>query len=143
MSLSSSQAGFTLLETVVAFAITSGTLALLYQIHAQATHAIALADEYGRVTELAQSLLAEASGTADGAQVDKAGVAEDTFRWRARSELYESLSAPGTSHPSRSADDFTLRRVVVEISWGTGDRERTFSLETLKPLIREIDGAGR
>lgn len=128
-------AGFTLIETLVAFVIAATSLGLLFGIHSNAATTSVVAEEYLFATELAQSLIAELTATERTVSFARSGVARDKYRWTARAE---ALAMP---HPEQTdtADRYELRAVTVRVDWRSRDKERQIELQTVKPFFQERD----
>ncbi len=131
--------GFTLIETLVAFAIATTAVGLLFQIHGNATRTIALAEDYRYVTELARALIAEHARADAPLDFDRAGVTNNRYAWQLSSREYGGSK---TSHADGAADSGTgpglrLREVTVRVVWTARDREREVTLETLRPVFEQ------
>lgn len=111
--------GFSLLETVVAFAIMAMALGAIFNLFSRSTVSTVLGSEYGQAVELAQSLAAgHAPGVARGA-----GVAAENFAWTVAASPHGSGAGP-----------LALERVAVEVTWPSRGAQRTVRLETLRPV---------
>ena len=120
------EAGFTLLEVLVALAIAIPALVLLYRQGAVAMGATRTAAAYQEAISRAQSRLDALTGTGlaagEGEGDDGGG-----FRWRTPSV---PLASRPSSRPASSGAGSTLYAVVVEISWFGPTGVRRFLLET-------------
>lgn len=123
-------AGFTLLEILVAFTIATTALGLLFRIHASSTTTVLLSEEYRAATTLAQALIAEHSLTERQIAFTRAG-SMDKYAWTLRADTYTSASAAGTEQPP----PYRLRSIAAEVAWASRDRERRISLRTVKPFF--------
>ena len=121
------EAGFTLLEVLVALAIAIPALVLLYRQGAVAIGLARTAAAYQEAISRAQSRLDALAGTGlaagEGEGDDGGG-----FRWRTRIAPVASVSLP--LHPASSGAGGTLYAVAVEISWPGPTGMRRFLLET-------------
>jgi prepilin-type N-terminal cleavage/methylation domain-containing protein len=126
-------AGFTLIETLVAFTIGATALGLLYKIHADGATTQVLAGEYLAATELAESLVAELPATETSIGFARNGVASEKYRWSIRAE---PRAADNAALDERSAH-YQLREVSVEVEWRSRDKERRVALHTVKPFFPE------
>lgn len=123
-------AGFTLLEILVAFTIATTALGLLFSIHASSTATVVLSEEYHEATALAQALIAEHSVTERGVAFTKAGRA-DRYDWVVRGN--DHSGATGDSSAQRPP--YRLRAIAVEVRWTGRDRDRRVAVKTVKPLF--------
>lgn len=129
-------AGFTLIETIVAFSIAATSVALLFRIHASASMTVTLTEEYAYATELARSLLTEQSVTERTPSFSRRGVALGKFHWRVVGEIYRDAAAEFEQGPPPS---WALREIAVEVEWRAKDKERRISLRTVKPFVVSVD----
>lgn len=117
------QAGFSLLEVLVAFAILALSLGILMQIFSTSGRAAVLGDHYARAAELAESTLALVGseyplepGRFDGEQAG--------YGWRVDVQVYE----PGLQQPPKQLHPY---KVTVTVYWAEADRTRRVVLDTL------------
>ena len=113
--------GFSLLEVVVALAIMSIALAVLYRALGGGVRTVGDLSAYSRAVALGESVLqmrdaVPAEGWNESGQWE-------AFRWSVASTPYEATAG------SRIA----LHRVQVDVTWADGQRERSFSLVSLRP----------
>ena len=133
------EAGFTLLEVLVALAIAIPALVLLYRQGAVAMGVTRTAAAYQEAISRAQSRLDTLTG-AGLAAGEQAGDDGGGFRWRTRIAPVASVSPPRgpsprpgsnpASNPASSGAGSTLYAVSVEISWPGPTGMRRFLLET-------------
>lgn len=83
------QAGFSLLEVVVAFAILALSLGLLIRIFSQALNTTALSGDYSRAATLAEARLNSVGVDIPLEPGDHSGESEDGLRWEVSIESYE------------------------------------------------------
>lgn len=124
------QAGFSLLEVLVAFAILAISLGVLMQIFSRATTTTMAAAQYSRAVSLAEARLA-AVGTAIPLEAGStSGEPEDGFAW----ELSIVPTQLGTEAQGLSAVEspVTPYRVTVTTLWRDGARSRSLSLSSLR-----------
>ena len=123
------QAGFTLLEVVVAFVLLSVTLVIIFQIFSTGLARAGSLDEYSQALVLAQSKLA-ASGVEE--QVKEGETRGETgdhrFQWTVAVKRHEEVADPDARPQSLNS----LYRVESGVRWRTADgRERSVALATL------------
>jgi general secretion pathway protein I len=123
-------AGFTLLEILVAFTIATTALGLLFRIHANSTATVVLSEEYQEATVLAQALIAEHSVTERGVAFTKTG-STDRYKWVVRGSAHSGATGHGPAQPP----PYTLRAIAAEVRWAGRDRDRRVAVKTVKPLF--------
>ena len=124
------EAGFTLLEVLVALAIAIPALVLLYRQGAVAMGVTRTAAAYQEAISRAQSRLDALTGTGLAAG-EQAGDDGGGFRWRTRIAPVASVSLPPRpSSRQMPGAGSTLYAVAVEISWPGPMGMRRFLLET-------------
>lgn len=116
------QAGFSLIEMIVALVILSLSLGMLYQATAGATRNVRVDERYSYATLLAQSLLAQHATVPEGG-ARTGGTIED-YRW----QLTTAAIPPPDNLPL-----VALHQLDVEVSWDDGGRSRTVTLTTIVP----------
>lgn len=124
------EAGFTLVEVLVALAIATLLAAALYRGLGVGWRALRIADREAAAVDVARARLAGIGVETPLAEGQRAGVAAGGIQWS------ETISPHGVDE-----DDFAPReggpqlfRVTVEVRWsdGSGRAERHLSLVTLK-----------
>lgn len=129
-STRAANAGFTLLEILVAFTIATTTLGLLFSIHARSTATVVLSEEYQEATALAQALIAQHSVTERGVAFTRTGSTEK-YDWAVRGSAHSG--ATGDSGAQRPP--YTLRDIAAEVRWTGRDRDRRIAVKTVKPFF--------
>jgi general secretion pathway protein I len=130
------QAGFSLLEVLVAFAILALSLGVLLQIFSRAMSTTAVSGSYSRAAALAEARLAEVGVTMPLEEGDFTGDPDDGMAWALRiqqldaSELFPDQTAPVTPY-----------RVTATVAWGERGAQRQLSLASLK-LGDALEDAG-
>ena len=120
------QRGFSLLEAVIAFAITAMALVALYQTTAGALQRVGEAEAYSYALLMAESLLARYEELpAEG--VAQQGETEDGYRWTLRSQPLAAQQNAEVVAP------FPLHEVRATVAWQRGFREREVVLVTIRP----------
>ncbi|MCB1875235.1 MAG: type II secretion system protein [Chromatiales bacterium] len=118
------QAGFTLLEVLVAFVILALLVTVLLQAAGNAVRGMYVAERYGQAARIAQTLLAGVGIEIPLERGAASGEQGDGFRWQVTVEPF--AASEEAASPSR------LFAITVEVSWGGGSRQRSFSLESLR-----------
>ena len=116
--------GFSLLEMVVAVAVLSLCLGVLYQATGGATRNVRTDEKYAYAVELARSLLA-GNGSVPLEGLDVRGETPGGFRWHAASA---PVRLGGESLPPGS-----LHTIEVSVSWSDGSRDRSVVLHSVVP----------
>jgi general secretion pathway protein I len=116
------QAGFSLLEMVVAIAILALALGALYQAAGGATRNVRAAEKYAYGVELARSVLAD-NATVSPAGVNKGGETPGGFEWR--------VATSPVNLQRTALADVRLHQIEVAVSWEDGGRRRTVVLNSV------------
>ena len=113
--------GFSLLELVVALAIMSIALGMLYRAVGGGVRTVGDLSAYSRAVALGESVLQMRDAVpAEG--WNESGQWEG-FRWSVASAPYEPAAGSAVA----------LHRVQVDVVWADGLREKNFSLASLRP----------
>ena len=123
------EAGFTLIEVVVAFVMLTLVLATSFQIFSTGMQRAGDLQDYSRALVIAQSQLAQSSVGETFEEGDTAGESEDRrFRWI----LSVSTFDDGTDPTKRVLNSFYSVRIAVRVSWQSGSsQDRHLDLATL------------
>ena len=124
------QAGFSLLEVLVAFAIATLSLTVLSQIFGRNAHNLDLTRDYDRAAVLAENLMAEYG--APQTSEDEISDSVDQFRWQVRIEPYltaESDEPTSNANDEPPAGGAQLVQIVVDVDWTERGRTRSVSLK--------------
>lgn len=117
--------GFTLLEVLVAFAILAVAATVLMNVFSQGTRQAALAADYGRAAELAESKLAALGIEIPLEPGEQRGQFADGFAWTASVQPYEE--------PDVAFDpDAPLRPWLVSVTVSFDHARRAVTLATLR-----------
>jgi len=136
------EAGFSLIEAVVALAVAALAVAAVYQLIATGLNGVREAEARARAVLLAQSLLAELESGSLRAS-ERSG-SEAGLRWRTRVAPYRALPLPAeTAGPGEREGERTtaprsrtdavpaLHLLEVAVAWGEGEGRR-FELRSLR-----------
>jgi general secretion pathway protein I len=129
----SKQAGFSLLEILVAFSILAIALGILLNIFSSGVETASVAEEYNSAVQIAETLMARTGVESPLQPGQTAGIENDKYSWRVTTAPYD-LTLEGFDTKSLPA---ALFMVTVSVSWGgngaeDGDRQREVELTTLK-----------
>lgn len=129
---SRAQAGFSLLEVLVAFAILAGSLGVLMQTLSLGMRNAGLAERYAEAASLAQSKLAEIAAEPELEPGEAEGEWEGPFRFRLVVEPYE-MELPDPPPPVEPM------LISLRVWWQEGAVERDVALHTLR--LQPLQGA--
>lgn len=130
------QAGLSLLELLVAFAIMAIALGMLYRAAGASVRDVGETESYQRAVFLAQSLLA-ARDAIPPEGISEAGRSAG-FDWAMRSQPYANAAAS----PDRPAAVPLLHAVEMSVAWTERGMQRRIQLQTLRPQRQLPPGAG-
>jgi general secretion pathway protein I len=113
--------GFSLLELVVALAIMSLALGVLYRAVGSGVRSVGDMSAYSRAVAVGESVL-DARDSIPASGVSESGDWQG-YRWSVASTPFEAAVG---KQPA-------VHRVVVDVAWSDGLRERRLSLVSLRP----------
>ncbi|MGH8498698.1 MAG: type IV pilus modification PilV family protein [Methylococcales bacterium] len=119
-----SEAGFSLLEILVAFSIMAVMLGVLLQIFGKGLNLADTGERYSRAVLLAESMLATVGQTLKIEAGEESGVVEDLYEWSIDIQPYEDPYA-GSENDN---PQFSLYSVLVSVRW----ENRSVVLATLR-----------
>ena len=123
------EAGFTLIEVVVAFVMLALVLATSFQIFSTGLQRAGDLEDYSRALVIAQSQLAGSSIGETFEEGVSSGESEDRrFRWSVSIATFDE----GTDPAKRAQASYYPVRIAVRVAWRTAaERERHLDLSTL------------
>jgi len=116
--------GFSLLEALVAFAILSLSLSVLFQIFSSGSRNISLSRDYNNAVIIAQTQLALLDEEKKIEVGEKGGSTEQGVNWQ---RLITEYPDPD---PSPFNQNYPLVNVEISVNWKTLGRDYNFSLTT-------------
>ena len=119
------QRGFSLLETLVAFAILVLVLSVIMNIMGNGSRASRLSYDYSQAVLIGQSKLAEIQSK----QKLISGIAADRFHWQVETTTAEYPDLGASASYQRT---FTTEDVIVTVSWDSAGKQRQIQLETVR-----------
>lgn len=128
------QAGFSLLEVIVALAIMAFSLGALYHAAGGSMRGTQEAELRTRATALALSLL-DSRSTIPAGGVMEHGVAGGGMRW--------ALSSTPFPTGLEASPGWPLYQVEVQVGWGEGDRRHELRLTSLLPERAQVIAEAR
>jgi len=118
------EAGFTLIEVIVAMAILSITFVLIMQLFSSGLRASRTSCDFTRAVVHAKDKMEELSGE----PVQESGEFEDGFKWETEVQAYKELEEAGLN----------LLEIKVKVSWADAlNKERSVELTSLKLVENE------
>ena len=123
------QAGFSLLEILVAFTILATVITVLLQIFAGGLRNLRVGDEYMTAVTIAEARLAEIGRAVPVVPGDIDGEF-GRYHWHAAILPYAAQALPEDS-------EVALYEVAVTVRWEEGRRERSLTLNSLRPNLSE------
>jgi len=127
------QAGFTLLEVIVALAILSICLSVILRIFSIVTGTTRITQEYYAAMQIADSQLAMHAGAPAGSQ-NLSGNIDNYYRWEITSTPYDQ-AVPGVFDPQQDLATEGVTAIPYEfhitVSWGA-TRRRQLELSTIR-----------
>jgi general secretion pathway protein I len=126
---SGAQAGFSLLEVLVALMILALAMTVAFRVFSGGLRNLALSGQYTRAAMLAESQLAGV-GVDEPLEVgEEQGEWPDDYRWRRRVEIYRPWG--GRDPEPTGVPAFV---VTLEVAWDELGRERRVAFTTLRLL---------
>jgi general secretion pathway protein I len=119
------EAGFTLIEVLIAFVIAAGGLTALFQLLSGNMAGMSRAEAREHATQIAQSRLAELQASPGLAPGHLRGQADRRFSWAASVQPY------GPVLTSRQGQAIPLHALTVTVRWRDGASQQQVSLSTL------------
>ena len=134
------QAGYTLIEIIVAFAILALGLTMLLGTLSGATRQVRQAGDAGRAGLHAQSLLAEFGELPQpGARTGE--LEEGRYRWRLQVEPWTD-PAPRSGPERIDPNAARLLRLQLQVEWGEGGPAQRVQLSSLRLAVPRAEGVG-
>ncbi len=132
------QAGFTLLEVLVAFTLFGILVGSLLQVLVGAMRGTSYSDEYTQASLWAQSKLAAVGIEEPLEEGESEGDFDEEYRWRLIVSSYEGESEGDNVITFDALPAVELYRVELQVSWQQrGVRERQTSFITLRSAVAE------
>lgn len=119
------EAGFTLVEVIVALAMLSLGLTVLLGMISSGLGRTGIAERTAGAASLAQSLLAQAGTAFAVGASERDGEFQHGYRWHLSMRPYASPHEA----PARA---IALYHVTAQVGWGEGAEQRSFALSTLR-----------
>ena len=121
------QCGFSLLEVLVAFAILSVSLGVLYQAFSTSLRNVSAVDHYSRAMVVAEARLAEAVAEMPFREGSDRGETDDSYRWEVTVARYEE-----PEKKFKSKEQYEPYQIEVEVTWGGKRHPQVYRLSTLR-----------
>lgn len=120
-----SEAGFTLVEVIVALAMLSAGLSLLLGLISSGLQRTAAAERMAEAGSLAQSLMSKVGTELPIRSEERDGQYPRGYRWRVKMLPYGDGKEPERA-------PFSLYTISTEVEWGEGAEKRSYVLTTLR-----------
>lgn len=133
MSVRRRQAGFSLLELLVAFVIMAFSLGMLYQASGGTVRALGDTEQHLRATMLAQSVLNSRDSVPEGGWSESGQSAG--FSWSVSSAAFRTEVSDSRVPP--------LQQVDIVVGWKDRNGPRQLALSTLLPQAKPIPAGAR
>ncbi|MGZ8162157.1 MAG: type IV pilus modification PilV family protein [Methylobacter sp.] len=127
------QAGFSLLEILIAFTILAFSLSILLNIFSTGANTAVVAEEYTAAVQIAESLMAKTGVETDLKTVESSGVENEKYHW----QVFVTPFNLNIENVDFQAIPATLFKVKIIIAW---DNDRQIELTTLKLVNKEHEG---
>lgn len=126
----SKEEGFTLLEILVALAIMSIALVVIFQLFSANMRGIAASGDYMHAAMLAESQMREVLDNDDLAPKSWSKVTDDG----------QTVDASVTEVDTKRTENLPVKllKIDVTVHWTNGSRERKISLETMKLVKKKV-----
>jgi general secretion pathway protein I len=125
------EAGFTLVEVIVALAMLSIGLTILLGLFSSSLWQSANAEKMAEAGSLAQSLMAEVGADLPIKSEERAGQYPSGYRWHLKMEPYGDAR-------EREEWPVGVYMVSAEVEWGEGTQRRSYALTTLRLGPRQV-----
>jgi general secretion pathway protein I len=122
------QRGFSLLEILVAFSILSIMLGILLNIFSSGVRIAHVTGNYATAVQIAESLMAKVNFEIALQESQQQGIIDDLYQWQVTIEDY----IPDVEEWEPESNPVQLYKVLVNVSWQTGQKERSFVLTSLR-----------
>ena len=134
------QAGYTLIEVIVAFAILALALVMLLGILSNATRQVRWSDDAGRAALHAQSLLAQ-TGVAEPLREGRSEgeFEEGRYRWTLEVAPWRDPQAPQSVQPIDPGAP-QLYALALQVQWGEGGPRDRLHLQSLRLVTPDPRG---
>jgi len=140
------QAGFSLLEILVAFAILSLSIGVLLRIFAGGGHLTRTAEDYYRAVVTAETLMTGLGVETPLQPGVTQGTTETGFRWTATVSPYpinpQLLGAQAGSPMMNNSMGFLPFWVELSVEWGPEEDPRAFTLDSLRLVMDRSSQGG-
>lgn len=121
------QAGFSLLEVLVAFVIMGLVVTAILQLVGNSLRSVVLADEYSYAVQIAESKMASVGHIIPIAMGSHTGTLQDKFNWNIT--IQNSSISPSDNPSILRAYPYLIR---INITWPLDDPKRSFQLASIR-----------
>ena len=124
--------GFTLIEVLTAIMILAVSLVVIFQLFSQGLKSADVSGGYTRAIFHARAKMEEVLLAERLREGETEGVIEEGYRWKL-------IVAPATPQEDLEDSPKTLEKLfylTLDVTWDSGEHERTFTIETLHTAER-------
>lgn len=129
-------AGYTLIEVLVAFMILALALTVLLRIFSGGVRSVSVSSEYARAVLIAESRLAAAGIDGVLAPGETSGIDDDRYEWTRTVHEY----TPSPDYKA-SVQNVPAYFVTVSVAWPHGEGTRSIDISTIRLLRKEGRGS--
>jgi general secretion pathway protein I len=122
--------GFALIEILVAISILAISLVVIFQLFSGGLKSRQLSQKYARGVFYAREKMAETLVIPELSEGESQGEFEDDYRWQSS----VTRIVPENDEKDPPVD---LMKIHVRITWREGEKEKSFSIDTMKVVKRE------
>ncbi|EFK11468.1 prepilin-type N-terminal cleavage/methylation domain protein [delta proteobacterium NaphS2] len=128
--LSKAASGFALVEILVAISILAISLVVIFQLFSGGLKSRQLSEKYARGVFYAREKMAETLILPELLEGESAGELEGAYRWQSA----VTRIVPEDDEEELPVD---LMKIYVRVTWREGERDKSFTIETLKVVGKE------
>jgi prepilin-type N-terminal cleavage/methylation domain-containing protein len=129
-------AGFTLLEVMIATAISAVGIVSLLELFSGSTRLVGASAEQTEAVIVARSIMDAALWQSDLDASDEANGHSGKYRWRIEIFDYDAqlgVTAESEMGLEKESEDYELKEILVSVAWQTpGGRERSIELNSVR-----------
>jgi len=129
-TISKAASGFALIEILVAISILAISLVVIFQLFSGGLKSRQLSQKYARGVFYAREKMSETLVLPELSEGESQGEFEDAYRW----QRSVTRIVPENDEKDLPVD---LMKIHVRITWREGEKEKSFTIDTLKVVKKE------